>query len=61
MYYMKIVYGKLGEVFNMKSKNEIPMYMQVFWNLVFEKLKNVYETVICLRIFDSSILYIKIY
>ena len=61
MYYMKIVYGKLGEVFNMKSKNEIPMYMQVFWNLVFEKLQNVYETVICLRIFDSSILYIKIY
>ena len=61
MYYMKIVYGKLGEVFNMKNKNEIPMYMQVFWNLVFEKLQNVYETVICLRIFDSSILYIKIY
>ena len=47
--YMKIVYGKLGEVFNMKNKNEIPMYMQVFWTLVFEKLKNVYETVICLR------------
>ena len=29
------------------------MYMQVFWNLVFEKLRNVYETVICLRIFVS--------
>ena len=55
--YMKIVYGKLGEVFNMKNKNEIPMYMQVFWNLVFEKLKNVYETVICFKGFLIVVFY----
>lgn len=55
--YMKIVYGKLGEVFNMKNKNEIPMYMQVFWTLVFEKLKNVYETVICFKGFLIVVFY----